>query len=135
MATPQIPLSAEKRVPFDETIPRMGVDLTGATLLCHIRARRGDTGTPVIALANAGPPSQGLSIAYDADFVDPQGKLPNGASLLRIMISEATLEALPLAADPTKPAEYQYDIHVTPLIGTKFVYASGSFTVDPGVTL
>lgn len=135
MATPQIPILAQKRVPFDETIPRMGIDLTGATLLCHIRVQRGDSGDPVIALANASPPSQGLSMVYDAGFVDPLGKLPNGASLLRIIISEATLEALPLASDPTQPAVYQYDIHVTPVGGIKFVYASGSFSVDPGVTL
>lgn len=113
----------------------MGIDLTGATLLCHVRVRKGDSGDPVIALSNATPPAQGLSISYDPDFVDPLGKLPNGASLLRVIISEATLEALPAASNPSAIATYEYDVHVTPVGGTKFVYASGTFSVDPGVTL
>jgi hypothetical protein len=136
MPTPNIPLFAEKRVTFDETIARMGINLTGATLACEIRNRPGDSGTPLITLGNASAPTQGLSISYDSGFPDPLGKLPNGASLLRIIISEATLEGLAYAADPAQIVTLSYDIHVTPSGGgTKFVFASGAFIVNPGVTL
>lgn len=135
MPTPNIPLFAEKRVTFDETIVRMGINLAGSALSCEIRGRPGDTGSAIISLSSATPPSQGLSIAYNGAFVDPLGKLPPGASLLRIIISEATLEGLAYAADPAQPVVLHYDIHVTPTGGTKFVFASGTFTINPGVTL
>jgi hypothetical protein len=135
MAAPLIDLSVNKRVPLDITIPEMGSDYSGATLLMHVRTEPGGTGTPLLALSNATPPSQGLSIAYDAAFVDPEGKLPNGASLLRVMINEATLEALPTATDTSKPLVLHYDIHVSRADITKFVFCGGKFIVEPGVTL
>jgi hypothetical protein len=135
MATKYIPLAVSKRVPLDVTIDEMGVDYTGATLLMHVRTARGGTGTPLLALSNATPPTQGLSVAYSADLIDPEGKLPNGGSSLRIMIDEATLEALPSAVDTSKSLELHYDVHVTPIGSVKFVFCGGEFIVDPGVTV
>jgi hypothetical protein len=135
MAYFQQDLTVPKRVPLDIEFPEMGVNYTGATMLMHVRSEPGTTGSPIIALSNASPPSQGLSVRYDSDFVDPEGPLPNGASLIRVMIDEATLEGLPLASDAAKPLELFYDIHVTPVGGIKFVFCGGKFLVYPGVTL
>jgi hypothetical protein len=135
MAAPQLDIGAFKRVPFDYSIAIMGVDYTGASLAMQIRTEPGNTGTPLVDLASASPPSQGLSVTYDADYPDPDGKLPDGASLIRIIISEATLEGLPAASDTTKPLELFYDIHVTPSGGTKGVFCGGRFVINPGVTV
>lgn len=135
MSAPNIPLPAYKRVPFDKSIAIMGVDYSGATLAADIRAAPGDTGTAIVALTGAAPPDQGLSVTYNAGYPDPDGVLPNGASLVRMIVSEATLEGLALGADPSKPVELHYDIHLTPSGGTKFIFCAGKFIIEPGVTL
>ncbi|UAB76947.1 hypothetical protein INR77_08810 [Erythrobacter sp. SCSIO 43205] len=135
MATPTINLSADKRVPFDKTIAKMGVDYSGATMLCHIRNEPGDTGTPLVTLSNAAPPSEGLSVTYDASYPDPEGVLVDGASKVRMIVSEATLEALDTASPTSNALVLYYDIHLTPSGGTKFVFCSGKFTINPGVTV
>ena len=135
MATPAINIPVEKRVPLEVNIPEMGANYTGATLAAEIRTSPGGSGDPVIALATATPPTQGLSVTYDAAFVDPLGELPNGASVVKMLVAETTLEALAYAADPAVPVVLHYDIHLTPDGGTKFVFARGTFTVNPGVTL
>jgi hypothetical protein len=139
MAFPAIiPLTANKRVPFDQTIALMNWDLSGSTLRMEIRNEPGNQGSPLIpALTNQTPPTQGLSVTWDADYPDPDGVLPNGASLIRIMIDETTLEGLSYAVDPSKPLPLDYDIHASrssPSI-TKFVFCGGDFFIDPGVTL
>lgn len=135
MADNYIPLTAPKRVPFDVEISELGVDYSGATMLMHIRTEPGGTGDPLIALSNASPPSQGLSVTYDADLVDPEGKLPDGGSKVRIIISEATLEGLPAASPASSPLTLYYDIHLTPVAGFKRVFSGGEFIVTPGVTV
>ena len=135
MADNYIPLTAPKRVPLDVEIAEFGVNYTGATMLMHVRTEPGGTGSPLISLSNATPPLQGLSVSYDADLVDPEGKLPNGGSKVRIIIDEATLEGLPTAADSSQPLTLYYDIHLTPTSAFKRVFAGGEFIVDPGVTL
>lgn len=135
MATPAINIPVEKRVPLDVTIPEMGANYTGATLAAEIRALPGDSGSALITLGTTTPPAEGLSVTYDAAYVDPLGELPNGASLVRMLIAESTLEGLAYAADPSQPVVLHYDIHLTPSGGSKFVYARGTFTVNPGVTL
>ena len=132
-----IPLTANKRVPFDQTIALMAWNLTGATLKMEIRAQPGGQGAALVTLNTVAPPAQGLSIAWDAAYPDPDGVLPAGASLLRILIDETVLEGLSYNVDPAKPLPLWYDIHVTPLDTalSKFVYSSGEFFIDPGVTL
>ncbi|UPT53061.1 hypothetical protein [Synechococcus phage Yong-M3-232] len=135
MSAPQINLKADKRVPFDVKIPEMGVNYSGATLLCEIRQFPGDQGAPLVSLSVASPPSEGISVTYDPDYPDPEGQLPNGASIVRLIVSEATLEALPYSGDASKLVELNYDIHITPSGGTKFIFCAGKFIIDPGVTL
>lgn len=135
MATPIVNIPVEKRVPLDITIPEMGANYTGATLAAEVRASPGDTGSAIITLANATPPTEGLSVTYDAAYVDPNGELENGASLVRMLITEDTLEALTLSTPASDPLVLHYDIHLTPSGGTKFVFARGTFTVNPGVTI
>lgn len=135
MSAPQIDLLANKRVPFDITIPEMGVNYAGAAVSAQVRVNPGDQGTPLISLSEAAPPSQGVSVTYDADYPDPEGQLPNGASIVRIIVSEATLEGIPYGADPAKLVPLYYDIHLTPSGGTKFLFCEGKFIIDPGVTL
>lgn len=135
MCNQTLDLCANKRVPFVACIPEMGVDYTGATITAEIRAARGDQGTALITLGTTVAPDEGVSVTYDANFVDPTGVSPNGASLFEVRIAEATLEALPYATPAAKDLTLYYDIHVEPVGGTKFVLAGGEFIVAPGVTL
>lgn len=135
MSAPQIDLLVNKRVPFDITIPEMGVNYAGAAVSAQVRVSPGDQGTPLVSLSAASPPSQGVSVTYDADYPDPEGQLPDGASIVRIIVSEATLEGIPYGADPAKLIQLHYDVHLTPSGGTKFVFCAGKFIIDPGVTL
>lgn len=139
----RIDLTAYKRVPFvDEdgaTFVFFGLNWTGATFLAHIRQHPGDTGTPLITLANAAAGSQGVSVAVvpDYTYVDPKTKEPvtGQASKVLIQIDEATLEALALGSPSDCPLELCYDLHVTPTGGVKQLPVHGKFTILPGVTI
>lgn len=133
--TPIIPLYAYKRVPFDQTIAWMGADYTGAAVAMQIRSEPGDTGTPIISLGASVAGAQGIDLSYDADFPDPDGVLPNGAGLVRIIIDEATLEALSLGSPSADDVVLHYDLHLTPTGEKKFLAAVGTFTISPGVTI
>lgn len=132
--TAYIPISCFKRVPFDGTIVLMGQNLTGATALMEIRQNPGDQGAPLVSLG-AFSSGQGISISWDATYPDPDGTLPNGASLVRIRIAEATLKGLLYNTPASADLVLHYDIHITPSGGTKYVYSRGEFTIMPGVTL
>ena len=134
-APPSISLFAEKRVPFDETIADMRDDWTGATPLMEIRAEPGDSGAALVSLGASTAGSQGIALSYDADYPDPDGD-PDliGATLINILIDEATLEGLAYSADSSERLALYYDLHLTPSGGKKFVACAGSFTIDPGVT-
>ena len=119
---------ADKRTPFVEAIAFQGLDFTGAAFLMHFRNQPGDTGTPVISLANATAGTQGLSVA-----VATSGGVPT--STLTIRIDEATMEALPFASPTSEYLILHYDLHITPSGGTKRVWLRGLFYVDPGVTI
>ena len=129
------PLVAFKRVPFDGTIARLGEDLSGATPRMEIRPEPGGSGTALVALDASTAGSQGIAITYDADYPDPDGLMADGASMVRIIINETTLEALSLGSPASSDVVLHYDIHLTPSGGTKFVLCSGTFTIKPGVTL
>lgn len=135
-AAPQIDIIAGKHVPFDDTIPEMWIDYTGATPLMEIRNEPGDQGDPIISLGVSVAEAEGIEITYDPDYADPDGGEP-GASIIRIIIDEATLEGgdVPYGADTADRVELHYDLHLTPVGGKKFIYCSGKFIVDPGVTL
>lgn len=136
-APPQIDIVAPKRVPFDDTIARMWEDYSGATPLMEIRSEPGVSGDPVVSLGLSSAGSQGLIVTYDADFPDPDDPESGtaGASLVRIIINETTLEGLEYGADREDRVVLYYDIHLTPTSGKKFVFCAGRFIVDPGVTV
>lgn len=134
-ALPNVPIIAPKRVPYDDVIPKMGVDYTGYTPLMHVRLEPGQTGTPLITLGASTAGSQGIAISYDADYPDPFGELSDGATIVQIIIDEATLEALALNTPASTPLVLYYDIHLTPSAGKKFIYCEGTFTIPPGVTV
>ena len=134
---PQININAPKRVPFNDTIPIIGPDYSGAAMAMHVRNFYGDTGAPVITLG-ALSSGEGLSVTYDAayPFEDQSGAAVTApASIFRIQILEATLEALDLATPPDKAAQLVYDIHVTPVGGEKFILCGGQFLITPGSTI
>lgn len=135
-AAPNIPITAYKRVPFDETVPDFRGDYTGATPLMEIRPEPGSSGTAMISLGASTAGSQGIAITYDEDYPFTYlGVSYTGASLIRIIIDETTLEALALGADPADPVVLYYDLHLTPSGGKKFIAFRGTFTIDPGVTV
>jgi hypothetical protein len=142
MATPpQIDIVASKRVPFDDIIAEMLVDYSDATPLMELRTLPGAQGDPVESFGVSVAGAEGIEITYDEDYTDPDPDSPTygediGASIIRIIIDEATLEALSYAAKPEQRAEYYYDIHLDPDgSAKKFVFCRGKFIVDPGVTL
>ncbi len=131
--TRDFPLKVDKRVPFDDTLPIIGVDLSSATFVMQVRALPGDTGTPMLDLATIAAPAQGLSASYDTAFLYGGTTVP--ATILRIIINETSLEALALGTPHEQPLTLHYDMHVTPSPGKKSVLLAGRFIINPGVTL
>lgn len=135
-------LSADKRVPFVDddgaTWVFVGFNWSAATFLMHIRNLPGDTGTPLVALANAAAGIQGIRATYDAAYVyvDEEGATITGpATKVLVQIDEATLEALTLGTPYEKAVKLQYDLHVTPSGLAKRIAAYGEFHIKPGVTI
>ncbi|NOW44117.1 hypothetical protein FHW96_000244 [Novosphingobium sp. SG751A] len=132
---------AWRRVPFggasgDADIVVLGLDWSDATYAMQIRAAPGDTGDPLVSLANAAAGSQGISAAYDADYVHPITGATVGATTIRPQIDETTMEGLPVNPDdPASPIYLWWDMHVTAAGLPKAVFCQGKFTVDPGVTI
>lgn len=135
MRTAKISIEAAKRAPFDDTIPVMAIDYTGAVLAMEIRNEPGDQGDPLATLGASVGGGQGLSLEWDPDYPDPETEIPDGATIIRIRINETTLEGLPYASDPAADRRFYYDLHLTPAGGKKFVFCAGAFVVSPGVTL
>lgn len=129
MITPgTLPLVAQRWTPFAYTIDFAGIDFTGATMSMHVRLYADAPGEPIIALANASPSSQGLSVAVaTADGVP--------TSTVQIRINEATLEAVLLNAGLAgAPVKLAYDMHITGGGFEKTRWLEGDFTIRPGVT-
>lgn len=130
-------IPAYKRVPFDDDVAIIGENLTGAAFAMHIRAHPGDTGTALVSLANVGAPAQGVSVTYNPAYQWQEGAelFTAPASLVRICIDEATLEALSLGTPYDEPVELYYDLHTTRSGGIKRVQFGGKFILKPGVTI
>lgn len=114
----------------------VGFDYSAATYVMHIRPAPGHAGSPLIALNNAAPASQGISATYDPAYAMPDGSGTVGATIVRIEIDESSIESLATAAKPEDPAVFYYDLQFTPAVSgaRKDVVAFGTFTVLPGVT-
>lgn len=133
-AVPRIDIVASKRVPFDDVVPDMRGNWAGATPLMEIRVEPGDGGTAPVQLGASVSGGEGIAITYDAAYPDPDGEEFIGASLIRIIVNETTLEGLAYGADASKPVALNYDLHLTPSGGKKFVAFGGAFIIEPGVT-
>lgn len=133
----ELDIPAFKRVPFDDDVAIIGENLTGAAFSMQIRAHPGDTGTALVSLSNANPPTQGVSVTYNAayQYQDGASTVTAPATLVRICIDELTLEGLSLGTPFDEPVELFYDLHATPGGGTKRVQFGGKFTLYPGVTI
>lgn len=132
MSAAQLDISAFKRVPFDDTVVVVGVNLTGATFAMQIRQHWGDSGPALLT------PTVGGTYYPAYGYYDPRRKQTVGpvpATIIAISIPEAGLEVLPLAADDEKPLELVYDLHITPSGGTKIVLMAGRFIIYPGSTI
>lgn len=132
MSAAQLDIAAYKRVPFDDTLVFVGPDYSAATFAMEIRQHWGDTGTALLTPT--------LSATYDPAYIyyDPRRKLTVGpvpATVVAIAIAEATIEALPFAAEEEKPLELVYDMHITPTGEPKRVAVAGKFTIYPGATI
>lgn len=113
----------------------LGEDLSGATWRMEVRWTDGDTGTPLVSLANAAAGSEGFSATYDAGMVDPDTGEVFGGTRLRPQIAKATLQAITANSDPSQPQVLEYDVHCTPTCGVEQVRIFGTFTLQPGVTI
>lgn len=131
----ELNISAFKRTPFVDDIAILGPDYTGAAFLMHIRNKNGDTGSPLISLAGATAGSQGISVAYDADYIFNSSGDTSPASIITIQIDEATIEAISLNNPTEKPLDLVYDLHVTPTGEPKRVELFGQFIIRPGSTI
>ena len=98
-SAPEINIVADKRVPFDETIPDFRGDYTGATALMEVRSEPGAEGTPVISLSTTLSSGEGIVVTYDDEYtIEHNGVTYTGASLIQILINETTLEGIDYAA-------------------------------------
>lgn len=131
MTAAHLDIAAYKRVPFKEDIAIAGPDWSGATFAMQIRQHWGDTGTALLT------PSLVATYVPDYVYYDERKRtdIIGPATVLTMSISEAAIEALPLAASEQKPLELVYDVHVTPPGETKAVLLKGAFVIFPGATL
>lgn len=133
-SAPEINIVADKRVPFDDTIPEMGVDYSDATASMEIRSEPGAQGAALVSLGMSVAGGEGLAITHDAAYPDPETGEADDATIVQIIVNETTLEGLAYNADPAEAVTLYYDIHLTPDGGKKFVFCRGKFIVSPGVT-
>lgn len=135
MITPgTLPLTVQRWTPFDYSIQLpVGLDFTGATATMHARLRPDAPGSPVISLVNATPPAEGLSFTHVTEGLVV-------TSTLRILISEATAEAILLNAgkapsvDRREDVRLSYDIHITGGGFIKTRWYEGVLTIRGGST-
>lgn len=131
MSAAKLDIMAYKRVPWTGTFIFIGPDYSDAAFLMQIRQHRGDISTPLLQAT--------VSATFDPDYqyYDPRKRqnITAPATIVTAEITEAALEALPLAAEEEKPLELRHDLHITPTGLPKHVALWGDFTIDPGVTI
>ena len=114
----RLPLVGNRYTPFVYSIDVVGVDLTGASILAQIRISPDAAGEPIASFAT------GLSVTTT-----------NGipTSTIDLTLTEASMTAMPEAAEIGNAVALAWDMVVTTADTTKFVLVGGSFTINPGV--
>lgn len=133
-----LPIGAEKRVPFLRSFAVTYLDYSGATFKMQIRANPGDTGVALVELTDQTAGTEGISVTYEEDFeyVDKLGATVSApASIILIQIDETTLEALDLGTPYDEDLSLFYDLHVTGGGLAKHIPFAGKFILKPGVTI
>lgn len=128
-----LPLRIRRWTPWKYSIEFVGYDFTGATFAAAFRSYRDAPGDPLIALANASSPTQGIS----STVVTTDG-VPT--STVEMRIDEATIEGvLPFAVvdgQPNRKAGSDvgglWDIHITGGGLAKTCWAEGPWTIIGG---
>jgi hypothetical protein len=82
-----VDIPAWRGTPFVYMIAFEGFDYSAATLTMEVRRYRDAAGAPLIALTNAVPSAQGVSVT-----IDTTGDLP--VSTVQLRINETTIEGL-----------------------------------------
>lgn len=121
----------------DGDIDILSMDYSNATgFRFQVRPFGGHTGTPLVSLSLAAAGSEGVSVSYDPDVLDPDTGDVEGATTIRIQIAEATLTALAWGSTPIdEPLVLYYDLLITlPTLPEQMV-CYGTFTVDAGVAI
>ena len=108
----------------------LGKNWSAATFVWTFAATLG--GAAVITLVNAAAGTQGVSATYDAAYVHPQTGQVVGATTIRPLITEATIEALTWPAVPASLVLI-HDLLVTPSGAMQLAYAKGTMTITAGV--
>jgi hypothetical protein len=128
-----------KRVPWGGTTTEadyveLGENWSGAAFTMQFAAAPGGAVISAMTLNAASAGSQGINATYDPDYVDPETGAVVGATTIRPLIPETTLEGLSWGSTPTdQPLVLHYDLLVTPSGGQQLIYSYGTFTLYPGI--
>lgn len=98
------------------------VDITGWSAALQVRLYGLAGGSALISLTTVTTAVQGLRLIEPA------------AGQIEVRITKSSLEALPPAPKVGGSIAFSYDLVLTDPTGVKSVYATGNFTVNPGVT-
>lgn len=116
-------VSANRHTPWIFEILWRNMDLTGAAFQAQIRTLPDAGGGALVDLFEAPLGSQGINAA-----------LVGSDTNIVFQIDEATMEALPAAAEIGADLVLYWDVQITPAGAIKEVYFKGTFTVLAGVT-
>jgi hypothetical protein len=119
-----------KHVPWGGSI-FVGEDVSTSTFKMSFAAAPG--GAVLVNLNPAAAGVQGVSVAYDADFIDPESGEVVGASTITPQMAETSLEGLTWGDDPAADLVLHYDLTETPATGQQRIVCYGTFTIGAGV--
>ena len=129
-------MTCTKRVPFVAQFVLEGPNYSAATFRLQIRNLPGDTGTPIVSLANAAAGLQGISASYNAAYTHPTTGRVFAATVITVTISKTTMSALAASSPTSSAVTNHYDMIVEPGVGVSEIMPfRGKFIYDPGVTI
>ena len=111
---------ANRFAPHTDYIDIEGFDFTGAVCKLQIRDRKNGG----VLRADLVPT---VTVTIEEDLTP--------TSRIAWTVSEATMEAMPLAAEVDPDVGLFLDLHITPSGGLKFVAIEGAFKIKSGVTI